>query len=176
MLTAANRNTEIKLWSLDNLRLLQFICFNSNIKDEKLYLKASIDNLCSSLIISDIKKKAVYALGIGLNRSQNSIFIESLHEFKIEYPILSFYISNTSIQNDSIKVERICDDIDYFCKKSLALGRSKSFENLDIFQNKIKKLMGLNMLCIQKNQFSRITLSFVSKMILLSKRFENKMN
>ncbi|CAF0712129.1 unnamed protein product [Brachionus calyciflorus] len=106
MLTGADYNREIKLWSCFNWTCLQTLNFypspldegfitqnpNKSIQTTLPIFKTTIDLSSKYLIMSDITRKCFYVLHLSLDQSSYSCRCSAISEYILAYPALSFTV------------------------------------------------------------------------------------
>lgn len=106
ILTGADYNREIKLWSCFNWTCLQTINFFPSPLDDALTspnpnkstittlpcIKTAIDLTSKYLVMSDITRKCFYVLHLSLDNSNYSCRCTAISEYILAYPALSFAI------------------------------------------------------------------------------------
>lgn len=98
MITGANNNSEIKLWSCESWACLQTIHFkvNATIPITSLFMNVSIDFSGQYLVISDINNRVLYVMQLKRNDKEQVVQVISLAQFLLPAPFLSFHILEAS--------------------------------------------------------------------------------
>lgn len=114
ILTGADYNREIKLWSCFNWTCLQTLNFYPSPLDDALpnsaksnittlpCIKTSIDLSSKYLVMSDITRKCFYVLHLNLDNSNYTCRCTAISEYILAYPALSFAI----IEANEIKAKK----------------------------------------------------------------------
>lgn len=90
--TGCDNNTELKIWSCELWECLQTIKFSPSPSGKAPVLKASLDLSSRYLILSDIYNKILYILSLTKSSENSVAFVDTISEFLLPYPILSFAI------------------------------------------------------------------------------------
>ncbi|KAJ8920900.1 hypothetical protein NQ315_015693 [Exocentrus adspersus] len=98
MITGANNNSEIKLWSCESWACLQTIHFKVNPKSliNNLYMNISIDYSGQYLVMSDINNRVLYVMQLKRNDKEQIVHVVSLAQFLLPEPFLSFHLLEAS--------------------------------------------------------------------------------
>lgn len=98
MITGANNNSEIKLWSCESWACLQTIHFKVNPTSPitSLFMNVSIDFSGQYLVISDINNRVLYVMQLKRNDKEQVVQVISLAQFLLPAPFLSFHILEAS--------------------------------------------------------------------------------
>ena len=114
ILTGADYNREIKLWSCFNWTCLQTLNFYPSPLDDGLAnpaksaittlpcIKTSIDLTSKYLVMSDISRKCFYVLHLSLDNTNYTCRCTAISEYILAYPALSFAI----IEANQIKAKK----------------------------------------------------------------------
>lgn len=110
--TGANDNSELKLWSCESWTCLQTIHFTPR-SNERIKLKACLDLASGYLLLSDIFRRVLYILHIHKDNEDKYVIIQSISEFLLPYPILSFGIVDAGLRyfksNSSFSLDDMCN-------------------------------------------------------------------
>ncbi|KAK7869897.1 hypothetical protein R5R35_013695 [Gryllus longicercus] len=110
-ITGAENNTELKLWSCESWSCLQTIRFTPENSKKNIALKAGLDLGAGYLLLSDIYNKLLYIFQIYKNSDETCAYIQSVSEFSLPYPILSFGIVDAGLRTvRSSGFEEFCSD------------------------------------------------------------------
>ncbi|KAL7302340.1 hypothetical protein TKK_0005001 [Trichogramma kaykai] len=91
--TGCNFNSEIKIWSCELWQCLQTITIApSPMSSKSPVLKASLDLAGGYLLLSDVFNKVLYIFSISKDSKEAVACINTVSEFLLPYPILSFAI------------------------------------------------------------------------------------
>lgn len=111
-ITGANDNSELKLWSCESWTCLQTIHFVPR-STEEIKLKACLDLASRYLLLSDIKRRVLYILQIHKDSEDKYVVVQSISEFPLPYPILSFGIVDAGLRcfksNSSFSLDDMCN-------------------------------------------------------------------
>ncbi|XP_033219302.1 enhancer of mRNA-decapping protein 4 isoform X2 [Belonocnema kinseyi] len=92
-ITGCDNNTELKLWSCELWSCLQTIKFAPGPTSGKApVLKAGLDLSAGYLLLSDIYNRVLYILSLAKDSGEAIACINTISEFLLPYPILSFAI------------------------------------------------------------------------------------
>lgn len=104
VVTAAERNSEIKIWSCENWECLQTVNFLPAVKSEHFpscpqpAFKICLDLTSQFLLLSDINRKNVYVLQLQPESGDRPITVVSVSEFATPSPFLSMSILEAGIR------------------------------------------------------------------------------
>ncbi|XP_046413774.1 enhancer of mRNA-decapping protein 4 [Neodiprion fabricii] len=89
--TGCDNNSELKVWSCESWTCLQTIKF-APLNGKTPVLKAGLDLSAGYLLLSDIYNKVLYVLSLAKDSSDALACVNTISEFLLPYPILSFGI------------------------------------------------------------------------------------
>lgn len=92
MVTGAENNSVLKIWSCQSWACMQTITFAPSPKYPTLALKAGLDQSAKYLLLSDIHRRVLFILHFDNNNDDSSIYCKKISEFFLPSPILSFGI------------------------------------------------------------------------------------
>ncbi|KAJ8686594.1 hypothetical protein QAD02_022388 [Eretmocerus hayati] len=111
-ITGCDNNSELKVWSCELWTCLQTIKFAPTLSTQKTpILKASLDLAAGYLLLSDIYNKVLYILSISKDSDEAMACINTVSEFLLPYPILSFAIVDAGqrrLRPTSESLEDLC--------------------------------------------------------------------
>ncbi|KAL0273960.1 UNVERIFIED_CONTAM: hypothetical protein PYX00_006513 [Menopon gallinae] len=117
VITGAENNTELKVWSCVDWSCLQTIKFSPDYmsKKSRMYLKAGLDFGARHLVLSDIYNQVIYVLRIHVDEKETTAFITSASEFVLPFSVLTFGIVDAGTKHCransfGIDQEDECDD------------------------------------------------------------------
>lgn len=98
-ITGSNFNSELKIWSCESWTCLQTINFisNPNSPSPQLFLKARLDMTGQYLLLSDINNRIMHVLQLDKNDSERIATVNSISQFLLPAPVLSFCITSAEI-------------------------------------------------------------------------------
>lgn len=103
LLTAADNNTEIKLWCTVTWQCLQTIRFCAPPSGPAPYILVNLDLSASYLVVTDAMRMAVYVLQLNADSEAGSASFTSLTEYLLKQPIFSFIVpGHTPPSHDSV--------------------------------------------------------------------------
>lgn len=114
-ITGCDNNTELKVWSCELWSCLQTITFAPTPSTGKLpVLKAGLDLSAGYLLLSDIYNKVLYILSITKDNGEALASVNTISEFLLPYPILSFGIVDAGLRkvrpNGELEDLNPCDE------------------------------------------------------------------
>ncbi|XP_077285857.1 enhancer of mRNA-decapping protein 4 homolog Ge-1 isoform X2 [Arctopsyche grandis] len=109
VVTGAENNSVLKIWSCQSWDCLQTIKFSPGPKYSSIALKAGLDQSAKYLLLSDIHRRVLFILHFDNSCDDNSVYCKKISEFYLPYPILSFGIIDASLQ--VLKCASSCSDI-----------------------------------------------------------------
>ncbi|RZF41112.1 hypothetical protein LSTR_LSTR002744 [Laodelphax striatellus] len=117
VITGCNSNSELKLWECQTWECVQTIRFLPRPETSmRVQLKAAVDRSSDYLLLSNMKQRVLYVLRIQKDSAQTSCFIQSVSEFPLPYPILSFAILDAEVRrfkcNSSFTLDDQCNGDD----------------------------------------------------------------
>lgn len=89
--TGCDNNSELKVWSCESWTCLQTIKF-APLNGKTPVLKAGLDLSAGYLLLSDIYNKVLYILSLAKDSADALACVNTISEFLLPYPILSFGI------------------------------------------------------------------------------------
>lgn len=99
--TAANKNTELKIWSCESWTCLQSIRYivspNTTQPKTDLFFKAKLDLSANYLLLSDIDNRNMYVMQIHKNDVERQAAVSCVTEVPLPAPFLSFAISGATV-------------------------------------------------------------------------------
>ena len=106
VVTGAEKNSEIKIWSCETWECLQTVSFRPVLKNELFSqgdppvpaFKISLDLTSQFLLLSDINRKNVYVLQLQAEGEDKPVTIVSVSEFATPSPFLSMSILEAGIR------------------------------------------------------------------------------
>ncbi|XP_058807631.1 enhancer of mRNA-decapping protein 4 [Phymastichus coffea] len=111
-ITGCDNNSELKVWSCELWTCLQTIKFAPMPSSQKMpVLKASLDLAAGYLLLSDIYNKVLYIMSISKDNDEAMACINTVSEFLLPYPILSFAIVDAGqrrLRPTSESLEDLC--------------------------------------------------------------------
>ena len=111
-ITGCDNNSELKVWSCELWNCLQTIKFAPMPSTQKApVLKARLDLAAGYLLLSDIYNKVLYILSITKDSDEAVACINTVSEFLLPYPILSFAIVDAGqrrLRPTSESLEDLC--------------------------------------------------------------------
>ncbi|CAH0772489.1 unnamed protein product [Bemisia tabaci] len=110
VITGAENNSELKVWSCETWTCLQTINFVSST-NSKLQLKASVDLAANYLVLSDIQLKVLYVFEIFMNCKKTTTFLISVSEFTVPTAVLSFDIVDAGKKKVKADSTFVLDDL-----------------------------------------------------------------
>ncbi|BES88647.1 Enhancer of mRNA-decapping protein [Nesidiocoris tenuis] len=102
--TGAKDNCEIKLWSCETWECLQKISLTTKSSRHSRgwgKLKAAIDLSAGYILLSDMYLRLLYVLELKKDGSSIQPYVQTITEFKLPCPILSFGIADAGLKNFS---------------------------------------------------------------------------
>ncbi|XP_039279789.1 enhancer of mRNA-decapping protein 4 isoform X2 [Nilaparvata lugens] len=114
VITGCNSNSELKLWACQTWECVQTIRFLPRPETSmRVQLKAAVDRSSDYLLLSNMKQRVLYVLRIQKDSAQTNCFIQSVSEFPLPYPILSFAILDAEVRrfksNSSFTLDDQCN-------------------------------------------------------------------
>ncbi|XP_075211896.1 enhancer of mRNA-decapping protein 4 homolog Ge-1 isoform X2 [Lycorma delicatula] len=110
--TGANENSELKLWSCETWSCLQTIRFMPRSDGGKIQLKASMDLGSSYLLLTDHVHRVLFVMQVQKDETETNCFFQSVSEFSLPYPILSFGIVDAGLRrfkSDTFTFDDLCN-------------------------------------------------------------------
>lgn len=168
IVTGGNYNSEIKLWRTSNLDLLQIIKFESFdpcyfLKRDKMYLSSCIDKGSKFLLLADFRRNNLYYLNIQYDTFSDSIYINSLTEFKTNNPLLSVEIKSVDKNKDHILYT--FNDDQRLLKKNNMMRSYKSLDEFYVNNKGAWNISKLRVFSIQCNAFQEVELELDDRRI-----------
>ncbi|XP_063229999.1 enhancer of mRNA-decapping protein 4 isoform X2 [Bacillus rossius redtenbacheri] len=114
VLTGADNNSELKIWSCESWTCLQTIRFSPEVGMKDVIMKAGLDLSAQFLLLTDLFRKVLYVMQIHKDAKETKAYVSSVIEVLMPCSMLGFGIVDACIKkfknSGSLDVEDACDE------------------------------------------------------------------